>query len=125
MSIATVHANAFYEQAVRDGSVFTVLEDDSFLIFPVRDKEDKEVVPFWSSQSRVEKMQATHPKYAQYAISKIPLAEFLEKTLAQFEEENINVGVNWSGKRLVGYDVSVADLRRNIAYRLGKIGGRG
>ncbi len=117
MSNAASNASAFYEQVVKDGSVFTVLDDDSFLVFLVRGTE---VIPFWSSRYRVKKVQSSHPKYARFPISEIPLTEFLDKTLAQLEEENIHVGVNWSGKRLIGYDRSVADLKRNIGYWLDK-----
>ena len=119
MSNAASNASAFYERVVKDGRVFTVLGDDSFLVFRV---SGAEVVPFWSSRYRVEKVQLSHPKYAGFSISEIPLTEFLDKTLAQLEEENIHVGVNWSGKRLIGYDISVADLKRNIGCWLDKKG---
>jgi hypothetical protein len=68
----------------------------------------------------MQRVQKAHPKYAKYAIQELPLAEFLDKTLSQLGEENIRVGVNWSGKRLVGYDIPVEDLRRNIGNWLGK-----
>jgi hypothetical protein len=117
MSIAAAQASAFYEEAARHGSVLRVLEDDSFLVFPV---DGKDVVPFWSTRSRVEKVQTGQSKFANYAISEIPLSEFLNATLAQLDEEHINVGVNWSGDRLVGYDMSVSDLRRNLEHRLSR-----
>jgi hypothetical protein len=119
LSNAASNASAFYEQVVKDGSVFTVIDDDSFVVILVGGTE---VVPFWSSRYRVKKVQSSHPKYAGFSISEIPLTEFLDKTLAQLEEENIHVGVNWSGKRLIGYDRSVADLKRNIGYWLDKKG---
>jgi hypothetical protein len=113
MSIAAAQASKFYEQSVKDGSVFTVLDEDSYLIFKIGSTE---VIPFWSSRSRVEKVQVAHPKYAGFTISEIPLSEFLNETLPLLEEQNINVGVNWAGVRLVGYDIPVADLRTNIGY---------
>jgi len=113
MSVAAAQASAFYEQVVKDGSVFTFLDDGSFLVFPIHGKE---VVPFWSSRTRVQKVQSRHPEYAGYTIHEIPLPEFLETTLAKFGKDGIHVGVNWSGDRLVGYDLPVADLLRNIDY---------
>ena len=115
MSIAAAQASAFYQQAAKDGAVFTFLEDDGFLVFSIRGQD---VVPFWSSRSRMAKVQAAHPKYARYAIDEIPLAEFLGKTLRLLEAEGIHVGVNWSGKGLTGYDIPVEALRRNLGYWL-------
>jgi hypothetical protein len=117
MSVAAAQASAFYEQVVAAGSVFTFVEDGSYLVFPVNGKD---VVPFWSSRSRIETVQRAHPRYAAYAISEESLKQFLEKTLDQLEEENINVGVNWSGERSTGYDISAADVKRNICHHQSK-----
>ncbi|HUE69252.1 MAG TPA: DUF2750 domain-containing protein [Pirellulaceae bacterium] len=122
MSAAAMHASAVYEQVAKDGRVFTFLSDDSYLVFPVYGTE---VVSFWSSRSRMEKIQSTHPHFSAYTIAEYSLSEFLEKTLFQLEEQSISVGVNWSGKRLTGYDVSVADLRRNIGHWLSREQGDG
>jgi hypothetical protein len=122
MSIASAQAVAFYEQAARERRVYTILDDDNFLVFPIRDKE---VVPFWSSRSRILRIQARTPKYKQWHINEIDLEEFMSKTLVQLEDEGIHVGVNWSGERLVGYDLSAPDLRANLDYWIKKVAGDG
>jgi hypothetical protein len=119
MTVAAAQASKFYEQVALEGKVFTFMEDESFLVFPMKGTE---VVPFWSSRTRLDKIQKMHPKYKAYVVSELSLLEFLTKTLQQLEEENINVGVNWSGSRLVGYDISVNELRTNIAYWQSKHG---
>ena len=111
MSIAAAQASQFYEQVVKEGRVFTVDDGEGYLVFPV---DGTETVPFWSSRSRVVKIQQTHAKYSNWEISEEPLPEFLEKTLPLFEKEGIRIGVNWSGKRLTGYNLSAPDLRRNL-----------
>ena len=113
MSISAAHASKFYEQAVRDGRVFTLESPEGFLVFPIRDIE---VIPFWSSRSRVEKIQSTMPEYAHYSIHEQTFAEFYEDTLPWLKEQHIHNGVNWSGERLNGYDVSVSDVRTNLEY---------
>jgi NADPH:quinone reductase-like Zn-dependent oxidoreductase len=113
MSISAAQASKFYEQVVRDGKVFTLEDPEGFLVFPIRDLE---VIPFWSSRSRVEKIQSTMPEYACYSIHEKPFNEFYEQTLPWLEEHRIHVGVNWSGERLSGYDVPVSDLRANLEY---------
>jgi hypothetical protein len=119
MSVAAAQASKFYEQVVVDGKVFTFMDDDSFLVFR---KNDKEVIPFWSSRTRLEKIAKMHPKYSSSVIFEFSLAEFMNKTLLQLEEENICIGVNWSGPRLVGYNIPISELRTNIAYWQSKHG---
>ena len=115
MSTAAAHATTFYVDAATHRVVFTLLEDDSFLVLRVGGTE---VIPFWSTRARIQKMQELHPKYSGYAIEEIPLSKFMSTTLDLLAAESIRVGVNWSGERLTGYDLSVDDLRRNIGHHL-------
>jgi hypothetical protein len=115
MSTAALHASAFYAEVAAHGAVFTLLEEGSF---PVLRVGGSDVVPFWSSRSRAERVRQDHPKYANYAVDEITLTDFLAKTLALLEEERIRVGVNWSGPRLTGYDVAPSDIRTNIEHRV-------
>jgi len=93
--------------------VHTLLDDGSFLVFRVREIE---VVPFWSSRSRVLRVQKNHAQYRPFECDQSGLDAFLEKTLPDLESEGVHVGVNWSGAKLIGYDVSVADLLKNLAH---------
>ncbi len=113
MTVAAAQAAKFYEQVVAESHVFTFLDEGSFLVFPIHGYE---VVPFWSSRTRLESIQRNHPKYRAFVPDEIALETFLGDTLEQLEAEAIRVGVNWSGKRLGGYDLTVADLRRNLEY---------
>ena len=119
MSIAAAQASKFYAQAAKEKLVFTFTEGDSYLVFPV---QGKDVIPFWSSRSRMATVQSAHPKYRNFTVCELPLAEFLAKTLTRLQEDDIHIGVNWSGPRLTGYDISAADLRRNIEHWLGREG---
>jgi hypothetical protein len=56
-------------------------------------------------------------------IDQIPLTDFISKTLPQLEAESISIGLNWSGERLTGYDINVADLLRNLDYWVSKDSG--
>lgn len=113
MTIAAAQASKFYEQVVRDDRVFTFLDADNFLVFPVGEIE---VVPFWSSRSRLVAIQKDHEKYRGFEIEEMPFSGFWNKTLPQLAEEGIHVGVNWSGPRLVGYNLAIDDVRKNIDY---------
>ena len=117
MSNAASQASDFYKTVVMNGVVFTFQDDDGYLVFPV---DSREVVPFWSSAARCQTVQAEHSKYAKFSITEESLADFMDTTLTLFESERIYVGVNWSGKRLIGYDVSAGDMRENLTCWLNK-----
>ena len=116
MSIAAAQYDKFKQQVVEEELVWTFTEDDDYLVFPVREGE---AVPFWSSQSRLTKVCKYHPKYSRYEQHSLPLTEFLE-LLRQLQADKISVGVNWSGERLTGYDVSADELLNGIQYYVGK-----
>ena len=90
MSTAAAHAAKFYEDVVRNGTVYTVDDGEGYLVFPVNGVD---VVPFWSTRSRVVAVQEAHPKYAAWAVSEEPLDEFLKETLPMLEEAGGTIGV--------------------------------
>lgn len=113
VSVSASQASEFYEQVVREGHVYTFLSDDAFLVFPM---PDGDTIPFWSSLSRLKNVQRAHPRFRTYALDDITLDAFLEKVIPQLTDEGPRVGVNWSGERLTGYDITPAELRQNLAY---------
>ena len=114
MSVAASQYSKFCSDVAAKKLAFSFLSDTDFLVYPVGGAE---VVPFWSSRSRIERVVKAHPKYSMYRICEFPL-ENLFASLAQLESEGILVGVNWSGPRLTGYNVAVADLRAALQHQL-------
>jgi hypothetical protein len=106
VSVAAAQYSKFKEQVVKEGKVFTVLEQGHPLIFRVHDHE---AMPFWSSCSRLEKIQQAHPKYQNYQIAGYRFEQFLQ-WLPHLAKDDIHIGVNWSGPKLVGYDIPAQDL---------------
>jgi hypothetical protein len=120
MSVAAMQARKFYEQVVAEGQAFTFCAEGDLVVYPVGENE---VVPFWSSRARLLTIQESHPKYRAYLIDETPLAEFRDAILLRLQAQGILVGVNWSGPRLTGYNLPVADLRRNLDYWIAKRAG--
>lgn len=114
VSLAAAHYDTFKEQVVADGVVFTFVDAGEYLVFPVNGRQ---VIPFWSSRSRMTKVQAAHPKYRTFAIKELPLEEFID-WLPRLGADGIGIGANWSGKRLTGYDVAANDLLAGLQYWL-------
>jgi hypothetical protein len=115
MASAAENAREFCDQVGATKLVFTLVEDDSFLVFDVHEQE---VVPFWSSLAGLEAVREAQPEYAGLAVFEIPLEEFLEEILPQLEADQIHVGIDWSGEDLTGFDLAVADVRRALRERL-------
>ena len=113
MSVAALNYSKFCSEAPRKGRVYTFTNCGELLVYPV---QGKEVVPFWSSRSRLGKIVVALPKYQRYEITEYSWSEF-EEWLNQLNDEGILVGVNWSGAKLTGFNVSVPDLRAAIEER--------
>jgi len=113
MSAAGSQYDRFCSDVVRNQRVFTFTSSGDLLVMPVHGHE---VVPFWSSLERLKQTVKRHPKYAAYEMTEMGFEEF-QKWLDQLSDEGVLVGVNWSGARLTGYDVSVTDLRSALAHR--------
>lgn len=114
MSIAAAQYAKFNAEVAKKRMAFTFTNEGDLLVYPTKEGE---VVPFWSSRSRLSKIQSFHPKYLRYEISEFSLQEF-QSWLIQLEEEQIRVGVNWSSERLVGYNALVSDLRAALNYQI-------
>ena len=120
MSTSAAQYDRFREQAVVEERVFTFTAAGQLLVYSVARGE---TVPFWSSRSRLESIQKRLPKYRQWQITELPLGEFWHR-LNKLERERVQVGVNWSGEQLTGYNVSVADLRAGLEYWIDRLGKR-
>lgn len=102
----------FKKQVAEEMKVFTFTNRGKYLAYSVRGHE---VIPFWSSRNRVVTVQKAHPQYQQYAITEMSLDEFIQ-WFPQLAGERIHIGTNWSGKQLIGYDVSTDELKAGIEY---------
>jgi hypothetical protein len=115
--VAKTHAGSvqyeeFKAEAAQDGMVYTFTKDGEYLIYPLKERE---ALLFWSSKSRIQKIQKSLKNYSKYEISELSLPEFLD-WLPELSGEGIGVGANWTGKPLVGYDVSAMDLIAGLKH---------
>lgn len=118
MSVAAASYAKFCSEVVATRRAYTFTENGELLIYPVAGAE---VVPFWSSRSRLERIVSMLPKYAKYEITELTDREFND-WLGQLDSESILVGANWAGQRLTGYNVRVADLRAAMEYQESRLG---
>lgn len=115
MSVAAEQARLFYEQVALDRVVYTLMDDDQFLVFRVMDHN---VVPFWSCRNQVARIRQSQLAYTSFTIEELSLDEFFSETLPLLADAEMCVGINWSGARLTGYDMTPDDVQQTLERRL-------
>lgn len=112
MSVSAAQADAFYREALRDQFVYTVFDDGGYPA-PFGSSGPR-AMPFWSKRSRAQRIIDNVPAYSTFEVEEIPLERWRNEWLPDLERDNLLVGLNWSGKRATGYDISTSDLLRNL-----------
>jgi hypothetical protein len=115
MSVAAAQAEAFYGETLTERVVWSV-RDAGGCPAPIT-PSGYQAMPFWSKRSRADRITQNVRAFAGMEPFEITLEEWRDKWLPDLEQDGIRVGLNWSGKRAVGYDIPVADLLRNLAVR--------
>jgi hypothetical protein len=67
-------------------------------------------MPFWSKGSRAKGVVDQVPAYHGLAIVSFALESWLTDLFPWLEEQDVLVGVNWSGELRWGYDVPANDV---------------
>jgi hypothetical protein len=112
MSQAASQAWAFYRDVAKNGRLWTVRDKGGF---PAPKTSDgKRAQPFWSSLSRVQRIIKTVPAYAGFEPYEISWEDFCAKWVPGLTGDELLAGVNWSGKRAVGYDMEPIRLQQCI-----------
>jgi hypothetical protein len=112
MSQASSQAWAFYRDVAKSRVVWTIRDAGGY---PApKTQEGRRAQPFWSTRSRVERIIKSVPAYAGFAPEEIPWETFCSTWVPGLTRDGLLVGVNWSGKRAVGYDMEPEALRLNV-----------
>lgn len=112
MGISAAHAAAFYSEVAMARRVWGIKDSDGF---PAPKSSDGgRAMPFWSSERRAIIIVETVPAYNGFEPVSIDLNEFCTRWIPGLEKDGLMVGLNWSGERATGYDVSPSDILRNL-----------
>lgn len=103
MSQASSQAWAFYREVARTRVVWTMRDDGGYPA-PMT-ASGQRAQPFWSSRSRVERIIKNVSAYAGFEPYEVTWDDFCKTWVPEFVEDRLLVGVNWSGKRAIGYDL--------------------
>ena len=113
MSVASTQAQKFFAEIVAHGNVWAIRDSEGFPAPTNRSGE--QAMPFRSLESRAQKVIETVPAYKSFKPYRLSLTDFVEDWLTGMEKDGLVVGINWSGTRALGYDMSPADVRARIA----------
>ena len=117
MSQASLNANAFYDDVAKSKIVWGIRDKDGFPA-PLGD-QGKRSMPFWSTRNRAEKIIGNVAAYSGFEVVELDWKIFRDKWLVGLKKDGLNVGVNWSGERALGYDVSPDVVKQSIERILG------
>lgn len=115
MSASAAHADAFFREVLREGQVWTIRDSEG--IPAPHGKDGVRSMPFWSLASRAQKLVDTIEAYAGFDVVGVHLDEWRLRWLPGLEEDGLLVGLNWSGPRASGYDVSPVSALASISAR--------
>jgi hypothetical protein len=114
MSLSAAQAADFVAEAKSTGLVWAIRDEGGYPA-PMN-AEGERAMPFWSKQSRAEKIIKTVPAYAGFNAEQIELEKFLDEWLSGLEEDGLSVGLNWYGKRVTGYHLTPANVRARFEW---------
>ena len=112
MSQAASQAAAFYRDVAKGGRVWTIKDEGGYPA-PLTPSGQR-AQPFWSSASRAQRIISGVAAYDGFEPVEITWQEFREEWVPILQESGLLVGVNWSGKRAVGYDLNPGDVVERV-----------
>ena len=114
MGQSASQAHAFYRDVARTRKLWSCCDDVGFP--QPKTSFGGRAQPFWSSLTRVQKIIKTVPAYAIVVPYELTWDEFLAEWVPDLKESGVKVGVNWSGKGAVGYDMDPDDVVANVSH---------
>jgi hypothetical protein len=112
MSISAINADAFVSEVLNGAQVWGIKDKDGF---PTSTNASGETaMPFWSSENRAMSIIKSVPAYCDFTPEPISLPTFVERWLPGLQKDGLYCGLNWTGARATGYDLSPADLMARL-----------
>ena len=108
MSLSGAHKAAFHREVPQEGRVFTIRDQGGYP--SPADVDGNRALPFWSKASRARKVVDQVAAYRDFEIVEIDLDDWLTHWLPGLDRDGYLVGVNWSGARATGCDVTPAQV---------------
>jgi hypothetical protein len=112
MSQASSQAWVFYREVAKNRKVWTIRDADGFP--QPKTSDGSRAQPFWSSLSRVRRIIKSARAYAGFEPHELSWEEFCAKWVPGLTKDGVKIGVNWSGQKVVGYDIEAERVRKSV-----------
>jgi len=104
MSLSGAHKAAFRREVVQDGLVYSIRDEVGY---PApADEQGRRAVPFWSKPTRARRAIDQVAAYQGFEVMSVELDDWLAGWLPCLDRDGMLVGVNWSGSRATGFDLT-------------------
>ena len=104
MSLSGAHKAAFRREVVQDGQVYSIRDEEGY---PApADDQGRRAVPFWSKPTRARRAVDQVAAYRGFEVMSVELDDWLAGWLPCLDRDGMLVGVNWSGARATGFDMT-------------------
>lgn len=96
-------ADAFYREVLSSRTAWTIRDSGGY---PAPETASgRRSQPFWSKQSRAQKVLDQVAAYKGMWTEAVPYDDFTGRVLPGLERAQLLVGLNWSGRLATGYDL--------------------
>lgn len=114
MSSAGAQANKFYEEVSKNKALWFA-ESVKGIALELDLKDGKVSFPLWSSKSRIIQLKKLNPELlGSFSPREISWASFKEVLVPILKEKDRLVGVNLSGQKISGFDITVDSVIRQV-----------
>ena len=114
MSQSGSQAAAFFREVADDRVVWYLRNDQGSPTS--RTPAGERALPFWSSRARARRAAEVWAQDLQPA--SLSLETWRDEELPELADEGCRVGINWTGPRLVGWDLTVPEVLERLAHAL-------
>jgi hypothetical protein len=118
--MAAAQAYAFYNEVAQHRIVWAIRDAEGYPA-PKGHISGQRAMPFWSLKSRAEKIISSVQAYRDFQPDAISWEAFRNHWIPGMTKDELLVGVNWSGSKAKGYDLTPGDLLNNIEAAIRKL----
>lgn len=110
---AAPHVKAFCVDVARSKTIWTIqFADGSYIKW--QNEDGTEIMPVWSSESRVMKAIACEADFDGASPVGIGFDEFVADWMPKLLDENTGLGPNWAGESLMGWEMGAQELMDRV-----------
>lgn len=117
VAAASECCDAFVREVASYRRVWTLRDADGV---PTATGANGTAMPFWSTLCRVEQIIANVPAYSGFEPIELSWETFRDRWLSGLERDGLLVGINWTGPRALGYDLTPEEVLTKIEYELAR-----